>query len=170
MMPSNHLILYNLLLLLLSVFPRSGTLPVSWPFASGGQSFGASTSTSVLPMNIQDWFPLRWTDFNSLLSKGLSRVFSSATIPKYQFYSAHPSLCSKSHFCTWPTGKTIVLVIWTFVGHVMSAFTYTVYVCHSFSSKDQASFDFMAAVTSQSDIRINLIICQHSTNWKYISF
>ena len=61
-------------------------------FASGGQSVGASASASVLPMNIQGSFPLEWTDLILLLSKGLSRVFSSATVWKHQFFGDQPSL------------------------------------------------------------------------------
>ena len=67
----------------------------------GGQSIGASASASVLPMNIQDWFPLGWTGLISLLSKGLSRVFSSTTVWKHHFFGAQPSLWSISHICTW---------------------------------------------------------------------
>ena len=73
-------------------FTASGSFPMSQLFASGGQSIGASASTSVLPMNIQDWFPLGWTDWISLLSKGLSRVFSNTTVQKHQFFSAQLSL------------------------------------------------------------------------------
>ena len=73
-------------------FPASGSFRMSWLFASGGQSTGASASASVLPMNIQDWFPLGLTGLISLLSKGLSRVFSSTTIWKHQF-SALKLLC-----------------------------------------------------------------------------
>ena len=75
-------------------FPGSGSFPVSWFFASGGQSIGASASASVLPMNIQGWFPLGWTGLFSLQSKGLSRVFSSTTVHKCQFFSTQPSLWS----------------------------------------------------------------------------
>ena len=74
-MPSNHLILGHPLLLLPSIFPRIRVFPVSHFFPSGGQSIGVSASASVLPMNIQDWFPLGWTGWISLQSKGLSRVF-----------------------------------------------------------------------------------------------
>ena len=73
-------------------FPASGSFQMSQPFTSGGQRIGASASTSVLPMNIQDWFPLGWTGWISLQSKGLSRVFSSATVQKHQFFSAQLSL------------------------------------------------------------------------------
>ena len=71
--------------------------PMSWLFASGSQSIGASASTSVLPMNIQDWFPLRLTGLISLQSKGLSRVFSNTTVQKHQFFGAQPSLWSNSY-------------------------------------------------------------------------
>ena len=65
-------------------FSASGSFPMNWLFASGG--IGASASASVLPMNTQDWSPLGWTDWISLLSKGLSRVFSSTTVQKHQFF------------------------------------------------------------------------------------
>ena len=66
-------------------------------FTSGGQSIGASASTSVLPMNTQDWSPLGWTGWISLQSKGLSRVFSNTTVQKHQFFGAQPSLWFRSH-------------------------------------------------------------------------
>ena len=71
--------------------------PMSQFFASGGQSIGVSASASVLPMNIQDWFPLGLTGWISWQSKGLSRVFSNTTVQKHQFFSANPSLWSNSH-------------------------------------------------------------------------
>ena len=70
----------------LQSFTASGSFPMSQFFASGGHSIGYSTSASVLPMNIQDWSPLGWTDWIPLQSKGLSRVFSNATVQKYQFF------------------------------------------------------------------------------------
>ena len=76
----------------LQSFPASGSFPVSEFFALGGQSIGASASASVLPMNIQDWFPLGCTGWISLQSKGLSRVFSNTTVQKHQFFSAQLSL------------------------------------------------------------------------------
>ena len=100
-MRSNHLILCHLLLLLPSIFPASGSFPMSQFFASGGQSIGASASASVLPMYIQGWFPLGLTGLISLLSKGLSRVFSSTTVQRHQKFGAQPSLWSNSHICTW---------------------------------------------------------------------
>ena len=85
-------------------------------FTSGGQSIGVSASPSVLPINIQDSFPLGWTGLISLQSKGLSRVFSNTTVQKHQFFSAKFSL---SHPYMTP-GKTIALTRRTFVGKVMS--------------------------------------------------
>ena len=73
-------------------FPASQPFPMTWFFASGSQSTGASTSASVLPVNIQGWFPLGLTDFISLQSKGLSRVFSNTTVQKHQFFGAQPPL------------------------------------------------------------------------------
>ena len=85
----------------LQSFPTSGSFPVSQLFTSGGQNIGVSASTSVLPGNTQDWSPLGWTDWISLQSKGLSRVFSNTTVQKHQFYSAQLSLWSNSHIHTW---------------------------------------------------------------------
>ena len=81
-------------------FPASGSFPMSQFFASGGQSIGASVSTSVIPMNIQDLFPLGWTGLISLQSKGLSRVFSNTTVQKHQFFGAQLSLWSSYHIHT----------------------------------------------------------------------
>ena len=91
-MPSNHLILHHLLLLLPSIFPSIRVFSNESAFASGGQSIGLSASTSVLPMNTQDWSPLGWTGWISLQSKGLSRVFSNITVQKHQFFGAQFSL------------------------------------------------------------------------------
>ena len=85
----------------LQSFPASGSFPVRWLFALGGQSFGASVSASVLPMNIQDWFPLGLTGLISLQSRGLSGVFSSTTVQRHQFLSAQPFWLSSSHIPTW---------------------------------------------------------------------
>ena len=102
-MPSNHLILCHPLLLIPSIFPSikvfsflffffSRSFQMSQLFASGGLSIGVSASTSVLPMNTQDWSPLGWTGWISLQSKGLSRVFSNTTVQKHQFFRAQLSL------------------------------------------------------------------------------
>ena len=85
-----HLMLCRPLLFLSSIFPSIRVFPVSQFFASGGQRFGTSASASVLPMNIQDWFPLGLTSLISSQSKGLSRVFSSTIVGKHN--SSAPSL------------------------------------------------------------------------------
>ena len=72
--------------------PASGSFPMSQLFSSGGQSIGVSASALLLPMNIQDWFPLGWTGWTSLLSKWLSRVFSNTTVQKHQFFGTQLSL------------------------------------------------------------------------------
>ena len=89
----------------LQSFPALGFFPRSQFFTSGGQSIGASTSASVLLMNIQNWFPLGLTDLITLLSKGLTRVFSNTTVQKHQFFSTQLSLWSKSHIHTLPLEK-----------------------------------------------------------------
>ena len=98
----------------LQSFPASGFFPISRHFASGGQSIGDSVSASVLPMNIQDWFPLGLTGWISLQCKGLSTVFSNTTVQKHQLFGAHTT-----------TGKTIGLTIQTFTGRVMSLLSNT---------------------------------------------
>ena len=89
----------------LQSFPASGSFQMSQLFTSGGQSIAVSASASVLPINIQDWFPLGWTGWISLQSKGLSRVFSNTTVQKHQFFSTQLSLYSNSHIHTWPLEK-----------------------------------------------------------------
>ena len=81
--------------------PASGPFPMSQLFASGGQTTWVSASTSVLPMNTQDWSPLGWTGWISLQPKGLSWVFSNTTVQKHQFFSAQLSSQSNSHIHTW---------------------------------------------------------------------
>ena len=87
-------------------------------FASSGQIIEGSASASVLPMNTQDWYPLGWTDWISLQSKGLSRVFSSTTVQKHQFFCTLFIVQLSHPYMT--TGKTIALTRHTFVGKVMS--------------------------------------------------
>ena len=84
----------------LQSFPASGCFPMSL-FSSRGQSIGVSASTSVLPMNIQDWFPLGWTGLISLQSRRLSKVFSNTTVQKHQFCGTQLSLLFNSHIHTW---------------------------------------------------------------------
>ena len=119
-MPSNHLILCHPFCSCLQYFPASGFFPMSWLFPSGGQSIGASVS--VLPLNIQGWFPLGLTGWISLQSKGPSRVFSIL-----QHHSSKRSVLQYSAFFMvqlfhlyLTTGKTIAFTLWTFVGKVMS--------------------------------------------------
>ena len=90
----------------LQSFPASGSFPMSWFFASGSQSIEVSASVSMLPMKIQDWFPLGWTGCISLQSKRLSRVFSNTTVQKHQLFSDQLSLESNSHIHTWLLGKS----------------------------------------------------------------
>ena len=101
----------------LQSFPASGSFPMSWLFTSNGQSIGASAS--VLPMNIQGWFPLGLTGFISLLSKGLSRIFSRTTIWRHQFWCSDFFMIQLAH-SYMATGKTIALTIWIFAGKIMS--------------------------------------------------
>ena len=89
----------------LQSFPASESFQTSQLFPSGGQSIKVSASTSVLPMNTQDWSPLGWTVWISLQSKGLSRVFSKTTVQKHQFISTQLSSQSNSHSHTWPLEK-----------------------------------------------------------------
>ena len=92
-----------------STYPQSlqasESFPMSQLFAWGGQSTAVSALASVLPMNSQDWSPLEWTGWNSLQSKGLSRVFSNTTVQKHQFFSTQLSSQSNSHIHTWPLEK-----------------------------------------------------------------
>ena len=96
-MPSNHLILCYPLLPHLQSFSASGSFQMSQLFTSGGQRIGVPASTSVLPMNTQNWYPLGWTGWISLQSKGLSRVFFNTTVQKHQLLGAQLSLQSNSH-------------------------------------------------------------------------
>ena len=104
-MPSNHLILCCPFSFCLQSFLASGSFPVSQIFISGNQSIGASTSASVLPMNIQGWSPSELTGLISLQSKGLSTAFSNTTVQKRQFFGAQLSSHSNSHIHAWPQEK-----------------------------------------------------------------
>ena len=148
-MPSNHLILCHPLLLLPSIFPTIRVFSSKLALQSGG----ALASASAFPMNIQGCFPLGLTGLISLQSKGLSRGFSKTTVQNISssvlsfFFTvqlSHPYLT---------TGKTIALTRHTFVGKVMSLlFNMLSRLVIAFSSKEQASFNFMAAVTICSDL------------------
>ena len=93
----------------LQSFPASESFLMSWLFTSSGQSIGASASAALLPMNIQDWFHLRVTGLRPLQSKGLSRVFSSTTVQKHQFFSTQPPLWSNFHIHTWLLEKWVAI-------------------------------------------------------------
>ena len=120
-------------------------------FESGGQSIGASALASVLPMNIQDWFPLGWTGWIFLLLKELSRVFSNIIVQKHQFFGAQLSSQSNSHIHILLLEKPKLWLDGPCWQSNVSAFQYAVYVGHNFPYKEQASFNFMAAVTICSD-------------------
>ena len=89
----------------LQSFPASGSFQMIHFFASGGRSIGVSATVSVLPKNIQVWFPLGWTGWIFFHSKGLSRVFPSTKVQKHQFFGAQLSLWSNSHIPTWRLEK-----------------------------------------------------------------
>ena len=127
----------------LQSFPASGSFQMSQFFASGGQIIGVSASASDLPMNIQDWFPLGWTSWISLQSKGLSRVFSNTTVQKHQFFGTQLSLWSNSHIHTWL--RNFISKVMSLFFHMLSRFAI------AFASKEQVSFNFMTAVTIFSD-------------------
>ena len=104
-MPPSHLILCHPLLLLppippsIRIFSNESTLCMRWP------KYGVSALASFLPKTSQGWSPSEWTDWISLQSKGLSRVFSNTTVQKHQFFSTQPSSQSNSHIHTWPLEK-----------------------------------------------------------------
>ena len=105
-MPSSHLILLSSPSpSCRQSLPASGSFPVSWLFTWSGQSIEVSASASVLPMNIQDWFPLGWTGWISLQSKGLSRVFYNTTAQNQQFFCTQLSSQTNFHIHTWPLEK-----------------------------------------------------------------
>ena len=114
-MPFNHLILCHPLLLPSSIFPSIRVFSNESPLRIGGQRTGASASASVLAVNIQDWFPLGWTGWISLQSKGLPRVFSNTVVLQHSAFFivqlSHPYMTN---------GKNIALTRWTFIGKVMS--------------------------------------------------
>ena len=138
-MPSNHLILYCPLFLLPSVFPSIRV------FASGGQSIGVSASASVLPMNIQDSFPLELTGLISLQRD------SQESSPTPQFKSINSSTVSLLYGPYMTTGKIIALIRWTFVGKVMSLlFNMLSSLVITFLPRSKC-LNFMAAITICSD-------------------
>ena len=148
--PTDYLMLCCPFPLLPSIFPNIKVFSVSKLFISGDQSIGASASASVLSMNIQGWFSLGLTGLNSLLSKGLSRVFSSTTVWKHQVLRVWPSLWSNSHIHTWLLGEkkqktftTPLLAKWFFFLNTLSEFVI------SFSFKDKESLNFICSGTQE---------------------
>ena len=133
-------------------FLTSGSFPMSHLFTAGGHSSGASAS--VLPKNIQGWFPLGLTGFISLQSKGFSRVFPNTTVRKYQFFSSSAFFMVQLSYLYMTTGKTITLILYTSVSKEMSLlFNMLSRFVIAFFYKKQASFNFLAAVTILSDFR-----------------
>ena len=102
----------------LQTFPTSESFQMSQLFASGGQNIGFQLLASVLPMNIQDWFPLGWTGWISLQSKGLSRVFSNTTVQKLSILQRSAFFMVQLSHPYMTTGKTITLTRWTSVGKI----------------------------------------------------
>ena len=135
--PSHPVILSSCL----QSFPASGSFPMSQFFTSGGQSIGVSALASVLPMNIEVWFPLRLTGLISLQFKGLPRVFSSTTVWKYQILGAQPSFQFNSHICSWLLEKS-VFSRQIFTGKVMSLLFNTLLRFVITSYKEQLSLKF----------------------------
>ena len=133
----------------LQSFPALGSFPRNQFFASSGQSIGTSASASVLPVNIQDSFPLGWTGWISLQSTGLSGIFSNTTIRKHQFFSTQLSLWSNSHICTQLLKKPS---LWLY-GYLSAKWCLCFLICCLGLSKlkKQVSFNFTTAVTISSD-------------------
>ena len=129
--------------------PASGFFPMNWLFALGGQGIGVSALASVLPMTIQGWFPLGLTGLISLLSSGLSRIFSGTTVQNHQFFGTQSSLLSKSHICIHDYWKnhSFVSKVMSLLFNMLSRFV--IAFCPKLG--EQASFNFMAAVTVCSD-------------------
>ena len=100
----------------LQSFPALGSFPTSQFFALCGQSIGVSASASVLPVNIQDWFPLEFTCWTSSQPKGPSRAFSNTTVQKHQFFGTQPFFTDQLSHPYMTTGKNIALTRWNFVG------------------------------------------------------
>ena len=127
-------------------FPESGSFPVSQLFTSDGQSIGASLS--VLPMNIQGWFPLGLTGLISLLSKRLSRVFSSTPVLQIKILRHSAFLMVQLSHPYMTTGKTIALTVWTFVSKVMSVLFNTLSRFVIAFLPGSKCFNLMVAVTN----------------------
>ena len=151
-MPSNHLILCHHLLLLTSIFPRFRVFQMSQLFTSGGQRIGLSASASVLPMNIQDWFPLGLTGWISLQSKSLLKSLLQHRSSKASIIWCSAVFIVQLSHSYMTAGKTMSLTRWTFVGEVMSLlFSMLSRLLIAFLPRSKRFFNFMAAVTICSD-------------------
>ena len=123
---SNHLILLCPLLLCFQFFPASGSFPVGWLFPSGGQSIEASASASVLPINIQGWFPLGWTGLISFVSKGLSKsVLQNHSLKASILQCSAFFMVQLSSIHTWLLAHNIstLYTIWITVKHTAGSGT-----------------------------------------------
>ena len=153
MLSFNHLILCHPLLLLPSIFPSirvffsESVLHIRW------SSIGVSVSASILPMNIQDWFPLGWTGWISFQSKGLSRVFSKTTVQKHQFFSAEVSLWSSSHTHTRLLEKPQLRLDRPLSAKECLWFLICCLGWSKLLSKEQVSLNLMVAIAICSDFR-----------------
>ena len=146
-MPSNHFILCHPLLLLPSIFPsimafpNDLALPIKWP------KYWSFSFSIILPINIQDWFPLGWTGWISLQSKGLSGVFPNTIVQKHQILQHSTFFMIQLSHPYMTTEKTTALTIWIFVSKVMSPlFNMLSRFVNSFSSKEQVSFTFFRQI------------------------
>ena len=146
-MPSNHLIL--------SPSPPALSFSQHWglfQWVSSLHQMAKILELQLQHQSFQGWFPLGLSGLISLLSKGLSRVFSNTMVQRHQFFSTQPVYCPALTSPYMTIGKAVSLVIWMFVGKVMSLlFNMLSRFCHCFSSKEQASFNFLAAFTIHSD-------------------
>ena len=134
--PSNHLIVCHPFSSCPQFFPASGSCLMSWFFASGGQSIRALASATVLPMNFQGWLSLGLTDLGLTGSRDSQESFQALQFESVNSLALRIMIQLSHPYMT--TGKTIALTIPTFVGKAMSLlFKYTVYVCHSFTSKEK---------------------------------
>ena len=150
-MLSNHLVLCAPFSSCLQSFPASGSFPVSQFFTSGGQSIEASASASVLSMNIQSFISFRIGWFDLLAVQGTLSLLQEHSSKISVFWQSAFSMGQLSHSYLI-AGNTVAFTIWTFVGKVMSLLLNVLSSFVSFSSKEQASFNFIATVTTHSDL------------------
>ena len=160
--PSNHLILCHPLLLLPQSFPASESFPLSQFFASGGQTIGVSASASVLPMHIQDWFPLGLTGWISLQSKGLSRVFSNTTVQKHLNFPQTKAFLSGLLFLIVSDSSLVVTICQTSFWTHYTYNTLNLYI-HPKREALSVSLFFKGRNWSSGN---SLAQCHRASNWK----